>query len=71
MYLKLLSLNEDKMEYTAYSVILKFQNDFAAYFFISKFKNEYTAYSFICKVIRIYAHPFIIESTAAFQNFYR
>ena len=34
MSFKLLSLNEAKMEHTAYSVIIKFKNDFAAYLFL-------------------------------------
>ena len=40
MSLKLLSLNEAKMEYNAYSVSLKFQNDFAAFFLFQSLKTS-------------------------------
>ena len=49
MSFKLLSLNEAKMEYTAYSVIIKFQNDFTAYFYY--FKAYVFVLSCVCYVL--------------------
>ena len=60
MPIKLVSLNEAKNEYTAYSVILKFNNGYAAYSIISELKNKNAAYSVILK-LWIYAHRFIVK----------